>query len=122
MIFGIIMWSAAITSVVGSAYTSISFLKSFHPKFDQYEKHMLVGFVIVALSVFLIVGKPVKTLVVVGALNGFILPIALALILFAASNRNIIGEYKHPFWLKLFGIAVIIATLYMSVKTIFPGP
>ena len=120
MIFGIIMWSAAITSVVGSAYTSISFLKSFHPKFDQFEKHMLVGFVIIALSIFLVVGKPVKTLVVVGALNGFILPIALALILFASSNKKIIGEYKHPLWLKLFGIAVIIATLYMSVKTIFP--
>jgi Mn2+/Fe2+ NRAMP family transporter len=120
MIFGIIMWSAAITSVVGSAYTSISFLKSFHTKFDQYEKHMLVGFVVIALSVFLIVGQPVKTLVVVGALNGFILPIALTLILFAASNRKIIGEYKHPFWLKLFGIAVIVATLYMSVRTIFP--
>ena len=120
MIFGIIMWSAAITSVVGSAYTSISFLKSFHAKFDQYEKHMLVGFVLIALSVFLIVGQPVKTLVVVGALNGFILPIALTLILFAASDRKIIGEYKHPFWLKLFGIAVIVATLFMSVRTIFP--
>ncbi len=120
MIFGIIMWSAAITSVVGSAYTSISFLKSFHPTFDQFEKHMLVGFVIIALSIFLVVGKPVKTLVVVGALNGFILPIALTLVLFASSNRKIVGEYKHPLWLKLFGIAVIIATLYMSVKTIFP--
>ncbi len=120
MIFGIIMWSAAITSVVGSAYTSISFLKSFHPRFDQYEKHMLVGFVIMALSIFIVVGKPVKTLVVVGALNGFILPAALALILFASSNKKIVGEYKHPLWLKVFGIAVIIATLYMSVKTIFP--
>jgi Mn2+/Fe2+ NRAMP family transporter len=120
MIFGIIMWSAAITSVVGSAYTSISFLKSFHPTFDQFEKHMLVGFVIIALSIFLVVGKPVKTLIIVGALNGFILPIALTLVLFASSNRKIVGEYKHPLWLKLFGIAVIIATLYMSVKTIFP--
>ena len=81
---------------------------------------MLVGFVVIALSVFLIVGQPVKTLVVVGALNGFILPIALTLILFAASNRKIVGEYKHPMWLKFFGIAVIVATLYMSVRTIFP--
>lgn len=120
MIFGIIMWSAAITSVVGSAYTSISFLKSFHPKFDQYEKHLLVLFVAIALSIFLLVGKPVKILVVVGALNGFILPISLTLILLAASNKNIIGEYLHPLWLKLFGIIVILATLYMSIKTIFP--
>ena len=120
LIFGIIMWSAAITSVVGSAYTSISFLKSFHPKFDQYEKHLLVAFVLIALSVFLLVGKPVKILVVVGALNGFILPIALTLVLMAASNKKIIGEYKHPIWLKIFGIAVIAATLYLGIKTIFP--
>ncbi len=31
-IFGIVMWSAAITSVVGAAYTSVSFLKTFHRK------------------------------------------------------------------------------------------
>ncbi len=79
---------------------------------------MLVGFVLIALFVFVTVGKPVKTLVIVGALNGFILPIALGLILLAASNNKIIGEYKHPLFLKLFGFAVVMATLYLSVKTI----
>ena len=118
MIFGIIMWSAAITSVVGSAYTSISFFKSFHPFFDKNERGMLVAFVVISLIIFLVVGKPVKTLVFVGALNGFILPIALGLILLAASNKKIIGEYKHPLWLKIFGVAVVIATLFLSVKTL----
>ncbi len=118
MIFGIVMWSAAITSVVGSAYTSISFFRSFHPAFEKNERSMLVGFVLIALFVFVTVGKPVKTLVIVGALNGFILPIALGLILLAASNKKIIGEYKHPLFLKLFGFAVVMATLYLSVKTI----
>ena len=118
LIFGIIMWSAAITSVVGSAYTSISFFRSFHPFFEKNEKGLLVSFVLIALSIFLTVGKPVKTLVFVGALNGFILPIALGLILLASSNKKIIGEYKHPLFLKLFGVAVVMATLYLSVKTI----
>ncbi len=118
MIFGIVMWSAAITSVVGSAYTSISFFRSFHPAFEKNERSMLVGFVLIALFVFVTVGKPVKTLVIVGALNGFILPIALGLILLAASNNKIIGEYKHPLFLKLFGFAVVMTTLYLSVKTI----
>jgi len=118
MIFGIVMWSAAITSVVGSAYTSISFSRSFHPSFEKNEKPMLVGFVLIALFVFVTIGKPVKTLVIVGALNGFILPISLGLILLAASNKKIIGEYKHPLFLKLFGVAVVMATLYLSVKTI----
>lgn len=118
LIFGIIMWSAAITSVVGSAYTSISFFRSFHPSIARYEQTMLVAFVLIALGVFLTVGKPVKTLVVVGALNGFILPFALALILLAASNKKWMGAYKHPLWLKVFGMVVVIATLYLSIKTV----
>ena len=117
-IFGIVMWSAAITSVVGSAYTSISFFRSINKNFERQERPMLIGFVLIALLVFLLVGKPVNILVVVGALNGFILPIALTLVLLGSMNKNIIGDYKHPKWLIGFGIIVILATLYLSIATI----
>jgi Mn2+/Fe2+ NRAMP family transporter len=117
-IFGIVMWSAAITSVVGSAYTSISFFRSINKNFEKQERPMLIGFVLIALIVFLLVGKPVNILVVVGALNGFILPIALTLVLLGSMNKKIIGEYKHPKWLIGFGILVILATLYLSIATI----
>ncbi len=117
-IFGIIMWSAAITSVVGSAYTSISFFRSINKNFERQEKPMLIGFVLIALIVFLVVGKPVNILVVVGALNGFILPVALTLILLGSLNKNIIGNYNHPKWLIAFGIIVVMATLYLSIATV----
>jgi Mn2+/Fe2+ NRAMP family transporter len=117
-IFGIVMWSAAITSVVGSAYTSISFFRSINKNFEKQERPMLIVFVLIALIVFLLVGKPVNILVVVGALNGFILPIALSLVLLGSMNKKIIGEYKHPKWLIGFGIIVILATLYLSIATI----
>ena len=117
LLFGIVMWSAAITSVVGSAYTTVSFFRSLHPLVEKKEKELLAGFVVVALLIFLVVGKPVKTLVVVGALNGFILPVALIIILIAASNKKITGDYKHPLWLKIVGAAVTAFTLYLSVKT-----
>lgn len=118
LIFGVVMWSAAITSVVGSAYTSISFFRSINKNFEKNEKPMLIGFVLIALAVFLVVGKPVKILVVVGALNGFILPIALTLVLLGSMNKKIVGEYKHPIWLKWFGLVVIVATFYLSIATI----
>ncbi|MEY2586549.1 MAG: hypothetical protein RLY11_398 [Bacteroidota bacterium] len=117
-IFGIVMWSAAITSVVGAAYTSVSFLKSMHPLFREKESTVLSSFVIISLAVFVAIGQPVKVLVAVGALNGFILPVALTLIIIASTNKKIIGEYKHPAWLRLFGWMVIGATLLLSVKTI----
>lgn len=117
-IFGIVMWSAAITSVVGSAYTSISFFRSINKNFEKQERFMLIGFVLIALLVYLLIRNPVKILVVVGALNGFILPIALTLVLLGSMNKSIIGEYKHPKWLIGFGIIVILATLYLSIATI----
>jgi Mn2+/Fe2+ NRAMP family transporter len=112
------MWSAAITSVVGSAYTSISFFRSLSNNFEKAEKPMLIGFVLIALGVFIVVGKPVKTLIVVGALNGFILPLALLLILLAANRKDIVGSYLHPLWLKIFGGLVILATFYISIKSL----
>lgn len=118
IIFGIIMWSAAITSVVGSAYTSISFFRSFHSFFEKNEKLLLVSFVLIALTIFLTVGKPVKILVLAGALNGFILPVALLIIVIAAFNKKIMGEYKHPAWLSIFGLLVIAGTLFLSVKSL----
>ena len=118
IIFGIIMWSAAITSVVGAAYTSISFLKSFHHLIEKYEKGLLVGFVLISLSIFIYVGKPVKTLVFVGALNGFILPIALGIVLLSVRNKKIIGEYKHPLWLTIFGLLVMAATIFVGLKAV----
>jgi Mn2+/Fe2+ NRAMP family transporter len=117
-LFGIVMWSAAITSIVGAAYTSISFFKGFHQFFVKYERLLLVFFVLIPLAVFLMVGRPVSTLLFVGALNGFILPLALAIILMASSNEMIVGEYKHPLWLKIFGIAVVLSTLFLSVVTL----
>lgn len=67
--------------------------------------------------VFIIVGQPVNILVAVGALNGFILPIALMLIIIGSSNKKIVGAYIHPAWLKAFGWLVVAATIFLSVKS-----
>ncbi|NBO58116.1 MAG: divalent metal cation transporter, partial [Chitinophagia bacterium] len=116
-IFGIVMWSAAITSVVGSAYTSVSFLKSMHASINKRESLILTLFVLISLTVFIIVGQPVKILVAVGALNGFILPVALILIIVGSGNKKIVGAYLHPTWLKMFGWIVVAATIFLSVKS-----
>lgn len=110
------MWAAAITSVVGSAYTSVSFIKTFHPTFQRNEKWIIIGFILVSLTIFLFIGNPVKLLVAVGALNGFILPIALSIMIFAAYRSR--QTYKHPLILTIFGLLVCIATAAMSIFTI----
>lgn len=117
-IFGLVMWAAAITSVIGSAYTSVSFIKTFHEKIKRSEKLIIILFIIISLGIFIVVGNPVQVLVAVGALNGFILPIALAVMLIAAYQKKLVGSYKHPMVLLLFGVLVALATSAMSIYTL----
>lgn len=116
--FGVVMWSAAITSVVGCAYTSVSFLRSVHPIIEKYQRHVISGFIIFSTLVFLILGNPVKLLVTVGALNGLILPIALAIILIASRKGILLKGYVHPFWMQLIGWIVVLVMSWMSVVTL----
>lgn len=113
------MWCAAITSVVGAAYTSVSFLKTFHRQIETQSKYFISGFIVFSTLVFLLVGQPVKVLVWAGTLNGFILPVALALILLASRQTKIVGEYRHPLWLQISGWCVVFVMLAFSLSTIY---
>jgi len=117
-IFGVVMWAAAITSVVGAAYTSISFLRGMASSIDRQWARWVVGFIVISTVVFLLVGRPVRVLVLVGALNGLILPVSLGAMLFAAYRKNIVGEYRHPRWLAAVGALVALAMLVLGVHTL----
>ncbi|MCY6959071.1 divalent metal cation transporter [Clostridium sp. ZC22-4] len=116
-IFGIVMWSAAITSVIGAAYTSVSFIKTFSPSLQKNEKLLIIVFIVVSTIVFTFIGKPVKVLILVGALNGLILPITLGTMLIAAYRKNIVGNYKHPIWMTIFGVLVVVIMTYLGIDT-----
>lgn len=119
-IFGVVMWSAAITSVIGAAYTSVSFLKTFHAKIEKNNNFVIIGFIVFSTVVFLIVGNPVQVLVWAGTINGFILPIGLSLILLASRRKSIIGEiYKHPLWLEITGWLVVAAMFGFGVLSLY---
>ena len=117
-IFGIVLWSAAITSVIGSAYTSISFVTSFHSYLERNRRFIITIFIIISTIIFSLIGKPVNILIVAGALNGLILPIALSLILLPDTKHQIVGEYRHPLWMSIVGWIVVVAMSWMGVITI----
>lgn len=118
-VFGIVMWSAAVTSVVGAAYTSVSFIRTFSKALNRHHRGLIIAFIILSTLVFVTVGRPVKTLILVGALNGLILPIALGIMLIAAHRKSIVGNYKHPVWLTVFGVLVVIVMSYLGGVTLF---
>jgi Mn2+/Fe2+ NRAMP family transporter len=117
-LFGVVMWCAAITSVIGSAYTSFSFISTIHPAVVRYRKWIISAFIMLSAIVFIVIGQPVKTLVFVGMLNGFILPLALTVVLVASYRMRGKG-YDHPIWLTAFGLVVVVATFLLSVKAMF---
>jgi len=95
-LFGVVLWSAAITSVVGCSYTSVSFVRTLWAPLNRHLRAALVLFVGAALVLYLLLGRPVRLLVLAGGLNGLILPLTLGVVLLAARRRDLMGDYRHP--------------------------
>lgn len=110
--FGIVLFAAGITSVVGAAYTSVSFLKTLNTTIAKYENYFIIGFIVASTIIMTFIGQPAKLLVLAGSLNGLILPITLGTILLASKRKDIVGDYKHPTWLLVFGIIIVFLTAY----------
>lgn len=117
-LFGVVMWAAAMTSIVGSAYTSVSFLRSLSVQIERHQKAAVLVFIGFSTVIFMLVGKPVQILVVAGLVNSFVVPFALVLMLIAAYKPAIVGEYKQPLWLTLAGAFVAALLLGMSVYAV----
>ncbi|HSJ31707.1 MAG TPA: NRAMP family divalent metal transporter [Longimicrobiales bacterium] len=112
-VFGVVMWAAAITSVVGASYTSVSFLRSSIPVIDRNPRIATIVFILLSTAIFLTIGRPVRLLILAGAVNGMILPLALGVMLVAAHRTAVVGDYRHPRLLTLAGIltAVLMGAL-----------
>ena len=117
-IFGLVFLAAALTSIVGAAYTSVSFLKTLFKVVKDYENLFIIGFIVVSTLILIFLGKPVKLLVLAGSLNGLILPITLSITLIASKKAEIVGKYKHSNILFLLGWVVVVVTAYIGVQSL----
>ncbi|QUE77346.1 NRAMP family divalent metal transporter [Stutzerimonas stutzeri] len=109
--FGIVLLAASVSSVIGAAYTSVTFMYSLHESIQRHNQRMVIAFIACSTLIYGLVGQPVKVLVVAGTLNALVLPLALACILWAAKKPGIVGsEYRHPTWMLVFGLLAMAAT------------
>ena len=116
---GLVLTCAAITSIIGAAYTSVSFLKTFSPKIAEKENLWTIAFIVISTLVMAFLGKPATLLVLAGALNGLILPVTLGVCLVASQNKKIVGEnYKHPKLLLILGIVVVVLAAYVGIRSL----
>lgn len=117
-LFGLVMWAAAVTSVVGSAFTSVSFIRTLRAGWADRTNWLITGFITVSTLVFLAVGRPVAVLVLVGALNGFILPLGLGAMLVASRRPALLNGARHPAWLTAAGWVVAVAMGVLGARTL----
>lgn len=117
--FGLVLLAAALTSIVGAAYTSVSFLKTLSKTVAKHEKIVTIFFILVSTCLMALIGNPASLLVVAGALNGLILPLTLGVCLVASQKKELMGQdYKHPKWLLVSGIAVVLITAYLGLASL----
>jgi Mn2+/Fe2+ NRAMP family transporter len=121
-VFGVVLWAAAITSVIGASYTTISFITSRTRTSDRTRTLLVVGFIAVTTLAFLLIGAaPTTLLVFAGAFNGLLLPIGIAVILWVATRRSdLMHGYRYPRWLLVVGWATWLLTLYLAINSIRP--
>ncbi|MDO5649654.1 MAG: divalent metal cation transporter [Gallicola sp.] len=118
-IFGIVFLAAALSSIVGADYTSISFLKTLVEPVRKNERLWTIIFIAFSTLVLIFVGQPATILVFAGTVNGFILPIMLAAMLLASNKKSIVGEYQHSKVLYWLGWVVVLLTSIMVVRSIY---
>jgi Mn2+/Fe2+ NRAMP family transporter len=119
-LFGLVLWAAAITSVIGASYTSVSFLATTRPQFERHRSALVVAFIVASTIVFLAAGAaPVPLLIFAGAFNGLILPVGMAILLWAAwRRRDLLGGYAYPRGLAAIGTAAWLVTVYLGAESL----
>nr|WP_086939556.1 NRAMP family divalent metal transporter [Thaumasiovibrio occultus] len=117
-IFGLVLFVASITSVVGNSYMAISLIKTLFPVVARNEKAWCVAFIIVTSLGTVTMNMPILLLMLAGLVNSIILPIVLGMVLMATRRKDIIGEYKHPAYLTAIGVAIVVIMAASSVTNI----
>lgn len=121
--FGLVLWAAGITSVIGAAYTSMSFLCAFKADVSEAVRNRAtVIFIGVSLVVFLLMGTAPKALLIfAGGFNGLILPLGMTIFMIIGWTRqDLLGDAPYPRWLLVLGSAVCLLTWYMGYKSVGP--
>ncbi len=116
--FGMVLFAAGLSSIIGASYTSISFITKRTTK-PRLVSGMTIGLIVACTIAFVAVGQaPQKLLIFAGAFNGLILPIGVAIVLWAIiARKDLLDGYKYPKWLFVIGVLGFILCVFMGVKS-----
>ncbi|AGF71929.1 NRAMP family divalent metal transporter [Corynebacterium halotolerans] len=114
-VFGVVLWAAGLTSVIGASYTSVTFVTT-QTTPDRTRSVITVVFIAVCAVAYLLLETAPQTLLIfAGAFNGLILPVGFAVVLWVAwRRRDLLDGYRYPVWLLVLGVLVWLLTIYLG--------
>ncbi|WP_375164854.1 divalent metal cation transporter, partial [Arthrobacter sp.] len=117
--FGIVLWAAALTSVIGASFTSVSFITS--SKTAERKRNLITVVFIAACAIaYIFLGQaPQELLIFAGAFNGLILPVGFGVLLWVAwRRRDLMNGYHYPKWLLIVGVLTWLLTLFLGWNSV----
>jgi Mn2+/Fe2+ NRAMP family transporter len=122
-VFGMVLWAASITSVIGASYTTVSFVTSRSKTTERTRTVLVCAFIACTTLVFVIAGAaPTALLVFAGAFNGLLLPVGIGVILWVGTRRaDLLNGYAYPRGLLVAGWGAWLLTLYLAAHSVGPA-
>lgn len=118
-IFGVIIFFASATSLVGCSYTLAALLRPFHPIFEKRFKELVTVIAVISTLVMVTVGQPAAVLLIAGVISGLIMPFILATLLIVSLKEGTFNDgYRHPRLLIVLGFAVVLFVGYYGIRAI----
>ena len=119
VVFGVVLWAASLTSVIGASYTSVSFLtrRTTSPRVVSIATIVFIG--VCAIGYATLGKAPVTLLIFAGGLNGLILPIGFTVVLWVAvARRDLLHGYRYPMGLWVAGAAAWLLTVFLGWESL----
>lgn len=115
--FGVVLWAASLSSIIGASYTSATFLVSHSSDSTKVQNILTIVFILLSSGAYVaLTAPPASLLVFAGAFNGLVLPLGFTLILYVAAFRknDLLQGYRYPTWLIVIGIVGLAIAWYLA--------
>ena len=117
--FGVVLWAAGISSIVGASYTSATFLTRSSGAGSKTQNTVTIVLIAISTLLFGLIGTaPATLLVFAGAFNGLVLPIGVTVLIYIALFRSdLMNGYKYPKWLAAIGIIGVAVAWFLAWRS-----
>ena len=117
--FGVVLWAAGISSIVGASYTSATFLTRSSGAGAKTQNTITIVLIAISTLLFGVIGTaPATLLVFAGAFNGLVLPIGVTVLIYIALFRaDLMNGYKYPKWLAAIGIVGVAVAWFLAWRS-----